>query len=120
MSDGEITPSPAMCLVDSMEDGHFRQTFDEALEDLIKGLHKHQQNAGGKAKGTLTIKIDHVYDGTHVIVSGEISTKMPKPVRGMSIYFRTPDNGLSSQHPKQLNLPLTDVTAINSSMKVVG
>ena len=111
MAAGEVTPSQAMVLLDTMEEGRFRVTLDESLEEMIAKLHKHQSDAGGKAKGRLTIALSALYDGTHVVISGEIATKLPKPVRGSSFFFRTPDNGLSTQHPKQLNLPLTDVTA---------
>lgn len=122
MADGEVTPSQIMCLLDSMEDGQFRVTLDESLEDLIRGLRKHQQNAGGKAKGRITITLDHVFDGKHVIVVGEASTKLPKPIRGMSLYYATKDNGLSREDPKQMSLPLTDATAQDEprSMKVVS
>jgi hypothetical protein len=110
MADGEVTPSQAMVLLDTMEEGRFRRTLDESLEEMVERLHKHQLDAGGVAKGRLTIALAVQYDGTHVMIAGEVATKLPKPVRGRSLFFRTPDNGLSTQHPKQLNLPLTDVT----------
>ncbi len=106
----DITPSQALSMLDTMEEGRFRVTLDETLEEFIKALHKHQQNSGPKAKGRITINLNAVYDGTHVIVEGQVETKLPKPVRGASIFFRTNDNGLSTQHPKQLVLPLVDAT----------
>lgn len=121
MAEGEVTPSQVMCLLDTMEDGRFRETIEEAFADLIKGLRRHQQNAGGKAKGQITIKIDHLFDGKHVVVKGEVATRLPKPVRGESFYYATRDNGLSRQDPAQMALPLKDATTQEEprAMKVV-
>jgi hypothetical protein len=122
MAEGEVTPSQAMCLLDSMEDGHFRVTMDDALEEVVRSLRKHVAAAGGKAKGTLIIRIDHVFNGKHVVVKGEVSTKLPKPIRGESFYFATKDNGLTRQDPTQMTLPLRDASANEEPrpMKVVS
>jgi hypothetical protein len=121
MADGEVTPSQAMCLLDTMEDGQFRVTLDESVEDLIKGLRKHQNNAGGKAKGQLSMTISAVFDGKHVMLKGEVAVKLPKPIRGESLYYATKDNGLTREDPRQHSLPLQDATKQDDTrpMKVV-
>lgn len=107
----DLTPSQSLSLLDSLEDGRFRESLDSSLSEIIAKLHEHQSNAGGKAKGVLLIALSMTHDGTHVMIEPQVTLRVPKPIRGTTIYFRTSDNGLSTSHPKQLHLPLLDATA---------
>ncbi len=110
MSDGTVPPSQALGLLDSLEQGRFVKAVDDSLEEIIAKLHEHQKNAGGSAKGKLVITLNMAHDGSLVLIAPQCTLTVPKPIRGVTAFYRTDDNGLSTEHPKQLNLPLVDAT----------
>lgn len=93
-----------------------RQSFSEFLESLDYGAiadeatHElnelvHACTETGKAgEIVLAIKIKPTGKGGQVELASDVKVKKPKPVRGTTIMFCTPDNNLQREDPRQRSL----------------
>lgn len=109
MSDDSTARNFAQVLA-AIEDGHFHGDLSDKLRDVVGDLENAAMQRGGKAAGTLTLTLKLSLEGGIMEISGDISTKVPKPKRGRSIFYVTPENNLSRRDPKQPDLPLRDVS----------
>lgn len=91
-----------------LEGGELKPEIESKLKDTLDAL---ADAAGpkGKAKGSVTIKINFVLEGQTVEVKGEVSNKVPKVERPRSFLFYT-SQGLSTEHPRQLNMFPSEVS----------
>lgn len=90
--------------IEKLEDGVLAADLGDTLRDLVAALHSHARDAGGKPQAKLTVSIGFKLDGGIVEVAAAVNTVLPKPIRGRSLFYRTPDNRLSTNNPKQLEL----------------
>ncbi|MET3514314.1 hypothetical protein ABIC63_002086 [Pseudacidovorax sp. 1753] len=93
-----------------------RQSFSEFLEALDYGAISdeatHELNelvhacteTGKTGEITLTIKIKPVGKAGQVELDSDVKVKKPKPVRGKTLMFATPDNNLQREDPRQRTL----------------
>lgn len=93
-----------------------RQNFSEFLESLDYGgiaeeatneLNElvHACTETGKAgEIVIAIKIKPTGKSGQVELTSDVKVKKPKPVRGTTIMFATPDNNLSREDPRQRTL----------------
>jgi len=81
------------------------ELVDDLGRDLVETLRKTKEVAertkGGKASGTVTLKLSLTVENGSVTIEPEISTKAPKSPRGRSFFFVTDDGELSTEHPRQ-------------------
>ncbi len=95
-------------LMAGLENGAFHDDVSKALRGIIGDLTDHKASHGGKPTGELTIKLKFKLDDNVMDIMPEYQVKVPKVSRGRSIYFVTPENGLSRQDPRQRTLELDD------------
>jgi hypothetical protein len=85
-----------------LEDGDLAADFSAELNALIQKL---REVAGPKtsAKGSITLKLDISMEGISSTVDATIDVKAPKAKR-VSTFFYVTDDGLSTEHPRQLGM----------------
>ena len=93
-----------------------RQHFSEFLEKLDYGTVSeeatnelnelvHACTETGKAgEITLVIKLKPTGKGGQIELASDVKVKKPKPVRGTTIMFATPENNLQREDPRQKTL----------------
>ncbi len=82
-------------------------THDEltdSLNELVAAVAETEK--GGKISITFAVKPNG--DGA-VMVLDEVKVTKPKPTKGGSLFFITPENNLTRMDPKQPQLPLRDI-----------
>lgn len=90
--------------LDQVEDGDLARDLSEQLRQLVESMHRQADIAGGKPKGKLTVVVDLKLEGGVFEVRADVKVTAPKAPRQRSIFYRHPDNGLSANNPKQLDL----------------
>lgn len=93
-----------------------RQSFSEFLESLDYGTISeeatHELNelvhacteTGKGGELVLSIKIKPVGKAGQVELDSDLKVKKPKPIRGKTLMFATPDNNLQREDPRQRTL----------------
>ena len=95
-------------IIGMLEDGELSCDLSNEISFVLDKL----RDAAGpksKAKGYVTLKLNFAVEGVSTEIDAEISSKTPKAKRGRSFFFVT-DDGLSTEHPKQLSIDLEDVS----------
>lgn len=87
--------------------GAMNADLSDALAELVQTI----TEVGGKAKGSLTLKLDVSLnkDGYSVTVSDEIVLKLPKKETPSSLFFFDEHGNVSRNNPRQQELPLRAV-----------
>jgi len=76
---------------------------DEATHELNEVVHACTET-GKAGEIVIAIKIKPVGKGGQVELESDVKVKKPKPVRGKSLMFATPDNNLQRDDPRQRTL----------------
>lgn len=92
-------------LLTDIDDGKLHTQLTELWPRVVKAVR--ETNKPGSLTITLNAKLDR---GTMVVVTPKVSTKMPAPATGASIFYSDEEGNLSKHDPKQL--PLKNVTPI--------
>ena len=95
-------------LMAGLENGAFHDDVSKALRSVISDLSDHKLSHGGKPAGEITISLKFKLDENVMDIVPEFKVKVPKVSRGRSIYFVTPENGLSRQDPRQIRMELDE------------
>jgi len=99
-------------LLAEMNEGRLRDEASRLATELLGYLHQHALTVSGKAKGSLTLKLNFAVDNRGLVtIDGEATVKQPKPLLGGDCFFITKKNGLSRTNPKQPQLPFRAVEA---------
>jgi hypothetical protein len=106
--DPTITRTFAQFLA-QVEDGRLHGDLSDGIRELIEKLHDAAVNAGGIARGKLSVSFDFLIKGGVVEVTADYAVKAPKLARGRSIFWATPENNLTRRNPAQPDLPFRDV-----------
>lgn len=107
------TPPPARnfnTFIAQVQDGAFHAELSDKLRELIGDLSNHKASYGGKAIGTMTIKLGFTLDAGVVEIMAKAETTTPKAPTTKTIMWVTPENNLTGANPKQAKLPFRDVT----------
>lgn len=101
-------------LVQQIDDGVLHAELSEAVQEITSKLAEQAGHTGLTAKGALTLTLGFAAkkNGTVDIVA-DVKTKMPKPVRGGSVFWVTDGGNLSPSNPRQQRLPLREVPTID-------
>lgn len=95
---------PFLDLLREHRNGLTHDELSDAMNDLVASV----ASEGKAGKLTLTIGVKPHGDGA-VMVMDEVKVTKPKPTKGGSLFFVTPENNLVRQDPKQPNLPLREI-----------
>lgn len=89
--------------------GRFLEDCADALQETIASV----KDTGRAAKCIIEISIKPASkgNGTAVIFSDKVSTKLPELPRGETIMFVTPDNNAVPNDPRQKEMDLKEVSA---------
>lgn len=90
--------------VQMMEDGELHAELSNALHKINADLNQHLIDFGGKPKGKLSININFVLEKGVFEISGDYDVKLPKPPRGKTVAWSTPDHRFTPQNPRQMQL----------------
>ncbi len=101
-----MSARPFLDLLREHRNGLTHEELTEALNEIVEAVAS--EGKGGKL--TLTIAVKPHGDGA-VMVMDELKITKPKPTKGGSIFFVTPENNLIRQDPKQPSLPLREIGA---------
>jgi aminoglycoside phosphotransferase family enzyme len=91
-------------LLEQLENGELADDLRKEVRELVAYLHEHA-GSKGKAKGSLTLKIDFNVQGSSLTFETDIATKKPKKLRGSTTLFCNADGAILTGHPKQDDLP---------------
>lgn len=109
---------PFADVLQELQGGRTHSDLSEALHALTTAVREH-----GKA-GTLqlTVKIDPVSkgDGSTVTVTANVVSKAPRSEPKKSIFFLADDGNLCRDDPRQLHLPLREVTLPDAPIREAG
>lgn len=96
--------------------GELQEELTEQLNTLTKAC-----TSSGKA-GELVLKIKlKPGKGGQVEVLDDLSVKLPKPERGTSIFFATPEGNLQREDPRQMEIgELRQVKNDDAPLRTVG
>ena len=86
-----------------IERGEFIEVAAEELREMNVKLSEHAAS-NGKAKGKLTITFEVTHEKGMVIVTPEITVKIPKAKRAPTALFLTEGNNLSRTDPQQMEI----------------
>lgn len=93
----------AMTILGILERGALGPALTTEIEQVVTHLNNIAADRG-KAKGSLSLKLEFNVENGAVRVRSEFATKLPKLARPESLFFVTPSGGLSLEHPQQINL----------------
>lgn len=93
-----------------MEDGQFNEDLTEAQKEVIHAMNDAVALRGGKAKGSLTIKIEFELEDGIINAKTAFTVSKPKVPRSKSIFWTTKDGLLTTANPRQRMLPFGQVT----------
>ena len=90
-------------IIGMLERGDTAAALTDEITHALTALQE-QSSQKGKAKGTVTLKLNFSVEGVNVEVDAEIASKLPKAKRARSFYFLTQDGQLSTDHPQQTDM----------------
>lgn len=92
-------PRTFAAVIGNLRHGELADELTDALQELTQACA--QTGRAGKLVFTLSLKPGK---GRHFVVTDDIAVKKPKPEKGESLMFPTPDGFLTRDDPKQLRL----------------
>ncbi len=90
-----------------LEDGQLNVDLMHDINDAMQATRDAAGNKG-KAKAIITLKIELTTSGVSTEINADYAVKKPKIKRAPTLFFAT-DQGLSDQHPKQMDLGFRDI-----------
>ena len=91
-------------LIRGLEHGQLHGDLSGHVRSIVEELSNHALDHGGKAKGTLTLTLDFTLSKGVFQIDAEPKVKLPKRSRGTTMCWATPENNLSPQDPRQLQM----------------
>jgi hypothetical protein len=85
------------------------QRAGETEEELAKALNALVAAVSAtdkKGKLVLTISVEPVKNTGTMLVSDEVTLKLPQLPRGRTMFYGTPENNLQRRDPRQMELPV--------------
>jgi hypothetical protein len=89
-------------LMSTLEGGSLNAELSKELRDLIADMNDHRAAYGGRAvNGEISISLKFKLDEGIMEIAADTKVKGPRPKRGRSILWVTPENNLSQENPQQ-------------------
>lgn len=95
-----VTPRTFAQTIDALRFGTLGTELTDALREVVNSC----ATTGKAGAVTLTLALKPGKGG-QIEVFDEVKVKLPKPEKGSSLMFATPDNNLSREDPRQMSLP---------------
>lgn len=95
---------PFLDLLREHRNGLTHDELSDALSDLVQAVTT-ERKAG---KLTFTLSVKPHGDGA-VMVADDLKLTIPRPTKGGSLFFATPEGALVREDPKQHKLPLVAI-----------
>ncbi len=104
-------PRPFNRFLARLGDGDCHQQMSDEVHKLGKLMHGLLEKGASKVKGSITLKIDLSADMSGIVDTDyTISVREPRAKGARTLLFMTDDGELSETNPKQMALPLQDVS----------
>jgi hypothetical protein len=95
--------------LEACEDGKVLVDLDQAMTTAVAALRESFSTVGGKPRAGITLKVALKMEKGLVFVDCDVTTKLPKRERAMTLLYPTKDNTLARNDPKQGTLSLGEV-----------
>ena len=117
MNEDQATPRSFAVFLTQCRDGALHGESSAQLSKLLTEMKRVAQSAG-KAKGVLTLTLGFELEDGVVEVTGDVKIKEPKLPTGRAVFWLDESNHLVQQNPRQINLPIRDVSAPSAARDV--
>ncbi|MFT7109901.1 MAG: hypothetical protein ACI843_001568 [Psychrobacter glaciei] len=97
----------ALNTIKTLRNGRTQDEFSEQLNDLVQACR--ETNKIGEITLKIKVRPDKAGNGQYFL-EDQITCNAPKPERGQTIYFGTPDGNLQRDDPNQQSLDLREVS----------
>ena len=87
--------------LEQIEDGELLVELDASMAAMVSELRQVFAAQGGKPKASLTLKITMQMEKGSVFVDADVTTKLPKRGKPITMLYPTKDNLLVRNDPKQ-------------------
>lgn len=103
--------------VNQLRNGRTQEELSEKLNEVVNAC----RDTGKVGEITLKIKVyPDKGDTGQYFLKDDVTTKAPKPDRGQTIMFGTPEGNLQRNDPRQGDLPLKEVAAEQTPVREVA
>jgi hypothetical protein len=93
----------AQTIIGMLEGGEAAADLSREITETLAAL-KERAGPKGKAKGSITFKINIDLEGGAATLSVDIESKRPKKPRSSDFYWVLDDGSLSTEHPQQIDM----------------
>lgn len=90
-----MSKRPFLDTMRELEAGDLVEDLTDAQHAIVAAIEEY----GGV--GEITLKLKYKRDGKQIQITSNLVHKTPKPSRGISLFFVTPENNLSRDDPRQ-------------------
>ncbi|MGY6709750.1 MAG: hypothetical protein ACXIVF_15630 [Rhizobiaceae bacterium] len=92
-------------IIGALEGGEAAAELSREITDTLAKLKELSgDRPKSKIKGSVTLKLDIEVENGAAVITADIASKRPKPVRGSSFYWVLDDGSLSTEHPQQTDM----------------
>lgn len=105
--DGRPIPAAAITggdIINMLEEGQFGGDVHAAIADLLATLNDVSKETGGKAKGSVTIKLDFSKEDNALRIGSNFTVKKPDMPRPKSIMWTDERHNLTMFPPQQMQM----------------
>ena len=105
--DGKPIPAAAVTggdIINMLEEGQFGSDVHEAIADLLAHLNDVSKETNGKAKGSVTIKLDFTKEDNALRIASNFTVKKPDMPRPKSIMWTDERHNLTMFPPNQMQM----------------
>ena len=99
-----LNPNLFASVINQLRHGGAQESLSEALSECVETA----RLRGKSAKLVLTLTVKPHGDGQYEL-RDDVTTKLPKPERGLTLMFGTPEGNLTRHDPRQQALDLKGV-----------
>lgn len=96
--------------VRTLEFGKVAADGSDMIRDIVAAIEE-AEATGQKPVAELTLKVKFKKDGGVIEMQADLTSKLPKRVRTRTLAYATPDNNLTLDNPKQMELGLREIPA---------
>ena len=90
--------------LEACEDGAVLVELDKAITGAVSAIRESFAATGGKPKAVIGLRLSIKMEKGVVFVDADVSTKLPKRERQITLLYPTKDNTLVKNDPKQTSL----------------
>lgn len=94
----------------SLEYGRLSSDGTDMVRNIVAAIEE-AEATGQKPIAELTLKVKFKKDSGVIEMTADITSKLPKLVRTKTLAYATPENNLTLNNPKQMELGLREIPA---------